>query len=412
MIYLRRDTLNMEQLTSPRIKKLVEEIKNDVNNVVDIFWTSIEKEGAPLIEEIQGDKDNVLITFLFRAKKDINSVLIYGAFPGFRYSENLMEQLYNTDIWFKTYKVRNDIKFKYNFSINYEFDNDYNKVKERSQADSLNPNKIVLLKDEENPQSEETINSLVELVNTKPEIWIKPKEENEKGEVDLHRFHSEILSDTRRIWIYTPYNYTKCNSSCNLLMLTDGFNYINYLSAEIVLNNLIKAKEIPPTICVFVESTNNRYDEFTCNDSFSDFLAKELIPWVRENYNVTLKSEETVIGGISLGALAATYVALKNPNLFGNVLSQSASYWWQSEWLTRQYEKSDRLPLNFYLNTGILEGRPYDDEPVMMEVIKNMRNTLLAKGYKVSYEEFQSGHDYLSWGETLASGLIALIGNK
>jgi len=44
----------------------------------------------------------------------------------------------------------------------------------------------------------------------------------------------------------------------------------------------------------------------------------------------------------------------------------------------------------------------------MMEVINNMRDVLLSKGYDVKYENFQSGHDYLCWGETLATGLISL----
>jgi len=39
-----------------------------------------------------------------------------------------------------------------------------------------------------------------------------------------------------------------------------------------------------------------------------------------------------------------------------------------------------------------------------------MRDVLLNKGYSVAYENFPSGHDYLGWSETLATGLIALIG--
>lgn len=44
----------------------------------------------------------------------------------------------------------------------------------------------------------------------------------------------------------------------------------------------------------------------------------------------------------------------------------------------------------------------------MMDAIDNMYNVLITKGYEVKYEHFDSGHDYLSWGETLASGLIKL----
>ena len=55
-------------------------------------------------------------------------------------------------------------------------------------------------------------------------------------------------------------------------------------------------------------------------------------------------------------------------------------------------------------------GTTYDDEPIMMEVINSMRDVLLNKGYSIAYENFPSGHDYLGWGETVATGLIALIG--
>lgn len=41
-----------------------------------------------------------------------------------------------------------------------------------------------------------------------------------------------------------------------------------------------------------------------------------------------------------------------------------------------------------------------------------MKDVLLSKGYQVAYSEFKGGHDYLSWGETLAKGLVYLVGNK
>lgn len=40
----------------------------------------------------------------------------------------------------------------------------------------------------------------------------------------------------------------------------------------------------------------------------------------------------------------------------------------------------------------------------------NLRDALIAKGYHVDFQWFNGGHDYLSWGETLAHGLISLIG--
>lgn len=400
----------MIKLLSTKMNELKSELDNNNIDAVDEFWKKVQREGAPLIEKIEGDKNNVIITFLYRGNENIKNVLIYGGIPGFRYSENIMERLLNTDIWFKSYIIRNDVKFKYNFSLNYEFDNDYKKIKKNSIIDPLNANKIVLIKDDENSESEETVNSLVKLVNTKPDKWTILNRNIRKGNISLDRFHSEILGDTRRIWVYTPYEYTERESPYNLLVLTDGFEYLNYMSAQVVFDNLIAEGEIPPIVCILIESTNNRYEELTCNDSFSKFISEELMPWAYKQYNITRKPEETVIGGVSLGGLAATYIAFKNSNIFGNVISESGSYWYESQWLTKQFENAETLPIKFYLNAGVLEDHPYDDEPIMMEVINNMRNVLLSKGYIVKYENFQSGHDYLCWGETLATGLISLIG--
>jgi enterochelin esterase family protein len=41
---------------------------------------------------------------------------------------------------------------------------------------------------------------------------------------------------------------------------------------------------------------------------------------------------------------------------------------------------------------------------------RNLRDVLLAKGYEVHYQEFDGGHDGLSWRSTLADGLILLLG--
>lgn len=396
----------MVKLLSPKIEELHNKLSCSTL-ILEEFWKEVEREGTPLIEEVQGE-EKVIITFLYRGNEGVNNVLIYGGVPGYRYPENMMESIPDTDIWVKSYIVRNDVKFKYNFSLNYEFHNDYKKIKKNSIIDSLNPKRVINMNDEENPESVETVYSLVELPKVKPEIWTIPNKQVKKGNVKLSRFESKILGNTRRMWVYTPSEYDEKTSPYNVLVLTDGFDYLSYLSANVVLDNLIHEKRIPPTVCILVDSTKNRYEELTCNESFMKFITEEVMPWSYENYNITKEPERTIIGGLSLGGLTASYIALKRWDIFGKVLSQSGSCWYESQWLTKEFEKEQKLPIRFYLNAGLLEEAPYDDEPVMMEVINNMRDVLLSKGYDVKYENFQSGHDYLCWGETLATGLISL----
>lgn len=371
---------SMEDTLSSRIKKLIENIETERFNVIEEFWKYVEEQGTPLIENIKGDDNNALVTFLYRGK-DINNVMIYGGVPGFRYNENIMENIENTDVWFRTYKVRNGVKFKYNFSLNYEFNDDYKKIKKNSVIDILNPNQFVFPKDEESSESEELISSLVMMPKVKTELWTEFREYTRKGEVKLYRLNSDILGGGRRIWTYVPYGYKEIKEPCKLLILSDGFEYLS-ISAATVLDNLINDKKISNVICVLIESTKNRYEELTCSDKYSDFIAKELIPWIYENYNVSKSPKDTIIGGVSLGGLAATYMAYKNPSIFGNVLSQSGSYWYDEQWLTNKFKESERLPIKFYLNAGVLEDAPYDTEPIMMDVINNIRDVLIKKDMK------------------------------
>ena len=58
-----------------------------------------------------------------------------------------------------------------------------------------------------------------------------------------HQFYSENLDKCRRIRIYTPYGYKEDAKPYGFLVLTDGDDYINVLSAVTVLDNLIYEKK-------------------------------------------------------------------------------------------------------------------------------------------------------------------------
>jgi len=122
-----------------------------------------------------------------------------------------------------------------------------------------------------------------------------------------------------------------------------------------------------------------------------------------------------VAAGSSYGGLASAWLGLKHPELFGNVLSLSGSYGWsppgtEDQWLTRQYVSSPRLPLRFYLQAGLYEGKLGASSAGILDSNRQLRNVLQAKGYPVEHVEYASGHDYLQWRGSLACGLISLIG--
>ncbi|MNP48677.1 Enterochelin esterase [compost metagenome] len=137
-------------------------------------------------------------------------------------------------------------------------------------------------------------------------------------------------------------------------------------------------------------------------------MAEELMPWARRQ-GLSASAASTVIAGSSYGGLAASYLGLMHPELFGNVLSLSGSYWWAKDgeepgWLTREYVKAPPRPLRFYLQAGLFEG------PTILDTHRHLRDVLRAKGYAVEAVEYPAGHDYLQWRGSLPCGLISLIG--
>ena len=111
-----------------------------------------------------------------------------------------------------------------------------------------------------------------------------------------------------------------------MLVLNDGFEYINELNALNVLDNLMGSEKIPKIITVFVESTKDRTENLQCSDEFTDFIGKELISYIKENYNVSDNPKKILSVDIVLVDL---HIGLRYSDIFGNVLSQSGSYWYK-----------------------------------------------------------------------------------
>ena len=237
-----------------------------------------------------------------------------------------------------------------------------------------------------------------------------------------------------------PANYKTDGPPNALLILFDGEDLPDDPYPVTTLNNLIAASKIPPTVAVFVENVpRRRLVDLVANPEFADFMAMELVPWVRSHYNVTKDPKQTVVTGYSAGGLAAAYVALRHSEVFGNVLSRSGAFWWSFEhnggvcgprcpdsggrggdgsldattegnFMVKQFLASPKLPLRFYLAAGAFEIDRDGGGGNILESTRHLRDVLLAKGYQVHYQQFVGGHDGLSWRGTLADGLIALLG--
>jgi enterochelin esterase-like enzyme len=414
---------NNDRPLSLRLGALQDRLKaGDQNALVD-FWKAIARDGAPIIEGVPGNDRDVFVTMLWRASEETKNVFI------FRLGDvsKPMERMLDTDLWYKTFQFQKGARFIYQFATNLPDPKEWGGITRFAGAlrnDPLNPLQYVERADEFNPYEVSTF-SAFELPSAAPQVWNVVQPKVPIGRLQRDQFGSKLLGNERPIWIYTPHGYSADKKPYGLLVLSDGGLYVNTAHVATTLDNLIAAGVIPPLVAVMVDNPN-RWRELSCNQEYADFLAQEIVPWMRANYHATDRPEQTIIGGSSLGGLQAAFVGFKHPEVFGNVLSQSGAFDWKPngekeyEWLNRQFAASPRLPLRFSFEAGLLEGtwwwrslqRDGSPQPPLLMVNRNLRDTLTSKGYPVHYTEFNGNHGLLNWRGTLASHLIALVGIK
>ena len=348
---------------SPRISVLQKDLEAGNTAALGIFWQEISKQGAPLIELISGDDDFRLVTFLWHAKQEIKNAVILGGVAGFEFEQNQMDRLRDSDLWFKTYRVRNDARFTYTLAANDSLiplnrvdPKDMQALMQRFAAfkvDPLNPRRVGFP-----PQS------FVELPGAPLQPWIAKRDDVPAGKFEWKKFKSTILNNERSVGIYTPPGYKTDDMPYGLLVLL-GADMVG-VPTPVILDNLLAKHLLPPLVAVVIgeATTTSFFLEMPCNADFAEFLAKEIVPWVRQNYHATTDPKQTVVTGASYGGLASSFAAYRHPEIFGNVLSQSGSYWWkpddatEHEWLVKQFVTSPKLPVRFYLDVGLLERGP------------------------------------------------------
>jgi enterochelin esterase family protein len=251
---------------------------------------------------------------------------------------------------------------------------------------------------------------------------VDPRTSVRAGRVEEYSVPSASLHRERRVWVYTPPGYTaRADSSYDLLVAFDGNDYLSEIPLPMVLDTLLAAGQAPPFVALLIDNATStlRLEDLANRARFAAYLGEELIPWVRHHWSVTRDPHRTIVTGSSAGGLAAAYVALKRPDLFGNVLSQSGAFWRGNEasndppyeWLTAQYGAAPRRDIRFFLDVGALEARGAlgGSAPSILEANRRLRDALRAKGYNVAYTEVPGGgHAPQFWRQRLPSGIVAL----
>ncbi|MEX2494601.1 MAG: alpha/beta hydrolase-fold protein [Woeseia sp.] len=407
---------------------MLSEVRAGNPKSVGDFWEEMSERGTPLVESIDDDPDHVLLTFLWRGDGQTENVVLFSplttradsGFSADQLPRAKMFRLAETNIWYKTFAIRDDVRLSYYLSPNdtltsattRRYPEDWASL----QSDPLNPDQLIL------PHvGEDWVRSIVNLPGAAPVPWIVPQTDVPRGDIQTEFLQSEHLGDERRFWVYTPPGYSTIRESYGLLVLFDGWSYAQMTPTTTTIENLLAAGRIDPMVVVMVDQ-RDRATELACYDPWNKFLTNELIPWVHRKYSVTTEAASTSVGGGSRGGLAAVCAAWKHSDVFGNVLSHSGYFTWdpveetaayeeevEFEWIIRQIATTPKVDVRFVISVGKLElDHEFFHGPTLLQSNRHMRDILLAKGYDITYFETPTGHDTYGGIVTLPAGLIAL----
>jgi enterochelin esterase-like enzyme len=395
-------------IRSARIAELRDAVNAGDVQAEQRFWTSVQNH-APLQEPIPPHNLGMeWMTWVWRGNAQTTRVLLDAPLPPERNERaNLtprpLTHLSGTNVWYRTERLPYDARLTYNFRITQTALD--GRTHTSDVADALNPNPMFLG------------SSVAEGLVAPRQPWLKRFPGVAMGTLHRHSVFSATLRSERTFTVYTP---AGSSARSGLVVLFDGEAYGGSdVHVPATLDNLIAKKLIEPVTVVFVnaQSADVRTDDYSCNSHFSQYIVHELVPWVKRKYNVHASATDTVIAGSSLGGLEAACTAFGHPDAIGGAIALSGSFfyypgwpmfeedpWTQTGWLAQQIAKTRQKPVRFFLTTGTFEGDGVYE-------VRRMRDTLVAKGYALTYEEYDAGHDRVVWRGAIADGLMALLGN-
>jgi enterochelin esterase family protein len=226
-----------------------------------------------------------------------------------------------------------------------------------------------------------------------------------RGVVTRHVVEARYFTagSRRTVWLYQP----PAAEPCPLLFVLDGQDYLRRAALPVLVENLIAERRIRPLALALVANhPTARGLEYNCSDNTLAFLATRVLPLAQAELN--LLDPQTNPGGCgilgaSMGGLMALYAGLRAPGLAGRVLSQSGAFRLAEHesvlWSLVQHLPVP--PLRIWMEVGRFEW--------LLDSNRKMHEALVGRGYEVAYQEYNTGHNFPSWRDHLASGLEHLF---
>lgn len=241
-----------------------------------------------------------------------------------------------------------------------------------------------------------------------------PEDPAPAGTLHRGRLDSQVLGFPLDVWCHLPAGAAE-HGVAGVAILSDG----DRLTAEVpllpALDRAAAHGALAPTATVLYATVDpaDRPRALGMNPALADFLTDELLPWAGTFATLPTDPARRVVGGASLGGLAAADLVRRAPHVARNAIVQSGSFWWPDsaggaapgEQLELWRDGGSAAGIRIFQEVGEFEGH-------LLGLNREFRVLAEAAGAEVQYREYCGGHDFACWRVGLVDGLVALLGGE
>ena len=227
---------------------------------------------------------------------------------------------------------------------------------------------------------------------------VQPDFKVPRGKVEALECKGTRLRKPREIYVYRP-PHTSDSEELPLIVLQDGRECVEHLPLPDLFDKIIAQKICRPFMAVMVSplGPQQRDQDYIFNDTFEDFLPRDLIKLVRERYGITKNRKERAILGWSLGGLVSVRCAIRHPDVYGLAGGESSAFWPRNGRIYEEVIHQTPLSTSFYLGCGDMDG----GEQLSMLMAEIFGHLGIHHKLKLS----NGGHEWFYWRTHLRHSL-------
>jgi predicted alpha/beta superfamily hydrolase len=260
------------------------------------------------------------------------------------------------------------------------------------------------------------------------------------GQFETFELPSKVFNFTRTVRVFLPPGYgdpANRERRYPVLYMLDGqnlfdactaYDHIHEWQADETVTRLVKEGTIEPLIVVGLDNAREkRASEYLpWGDSIQnpgapepegehlpEFLIKEVMPVVAGKYRVAKGRENTGIGGSSYGGIAALYVGVNAPLVFGKVLAESPVLWVGNGQFQRETTSLAMAPLKVFMAYGGKEweapGANDAEVHMIRQVEANLKSALVSPSEVRVVLDPEARHNEQAWAKRLPDALTFLF---